>query len=127
VMLLDCFFPPDIRVEKEARSLLKAGHEIFLLSVSKGDMPSEELVEGIRVIRKKLPQNILTRAWNCFCRQAFFIHPFWKSTLEDTVKQRNIEVIHVHDLPLVNTGLSIARKFNLRLIADLHKNYPEVV
>ena len=127
LMLLGGFFPPDIRVEKEARSLLKAGHEVFLLSASKGDMPNEETVEGIRVIRKKLPQNFPRRAWNFFCFQVSFIHPFWKKALEDAVKQYRVDAIHVHDLPLVSTALSIARKFNLPLIADLHENYPEAI
>lgn len=127
LMLLDRFFPPDIRIEKEARSLLKAGHEVFLLSAGKKDMPNEETVEGIRVIRKKLPKNFPRRAWNFFCFQVFFIHPFWKKALEDAVKHYRVEAIHTHDLPLVRTGINIARKFNLPLIADLHENYPEAV
>lgn len=127
LMLLGGFFPPDIRVEKEARSLLKAGYEVFLLSASKGDMPNEETVEGIKVIRKKLPQNFPRRAWNFFCFQVFFIHPFWKKALEDAVKQYRVDAVHVHDLPLVGTGLNVARKFNLPLIADLHENSPEAV
>ena len=127
LMLLDHFFPPDIRVEKEARSLLRAGHEVFLLSMSKSGMPNEEIVEGIRVIRRRRPQGFFRRAWNYFCLQAFFIHPFWENALEDAVKQYKVEVIHVHDLPLVNTGLSVAHKFNLPLIADLHENYPEAI
>jgi hypothetical protein len=45
LMLLDRFFPPDIRVEKEARTLLKAGHDVFLLSKGKDELPDEELVE----------------------------------------------------------------------------------
>lgn len=126
-MLLGGFFPPDIRVEKEARSLLKAGHEIFLLSAGKNGMSNEETVEGIRVIRKRLPQSFPRRAWNYSCFQAFFIHPFWKNALESAVKQYKVEVIHVHDLPLVKTGLTAAHKFNLPLIADLHENYPEAI
>jgi hypothetical protein len=127
LMLLHRFFPPDIRVEKEARSLLKAGHEVFLLSASKGDMPDEEMVEGIKVIRNRWPKFFPRRVWNFFYFQVFFIHPFWKKALEDAVKQYEIQAIHVHDLPLVRTGLNAARKFNLPLIADLHENYPEAI
>ncbi len=126
-MLLRGFFPPDIRVEKEARSLLKGGYEVFLLSANKGDMANEETVEGIKVIRKKLPQDFPGRAWIFFCFQVSFIHPFWKKALEDAVKQYRVDAIHVHDLPLVSMGLKIARKFNLPLIADLHENYPEAI
>lgn len=127
LMLLRGFFPPDIRVEKEARSLLKGGYEVFLLSANKGDMANEETVEGIKVIRKKLPQDFPGRAWIFFCFQVSFIHPFWKKALEDAVKQYRVDAIHVHDLPLVSMGLKIARKFNLPLIADLHENYPEAI
>lgn len=127
LMFLGHFFPPDIRVEKEARSLLKAGHQILILSAGKNDMPNEETVGGIKVIRKKLPQDFPRRAWNFFFFQVSFVHPFWKKALEDVVKQYRVDAIHVHDLPLVSTGLNIARKFNLPLIADLHENYPEAI
>ena len=125
LMLLDKFFPPDIRVEKEARTLLKAGHEVFLLVLGKEDTPNEELVESIRVIRKKLPQSLPRRVWNYLFFQASFVHPFWKKALVDTVKQYKIEVIHVHDLPMVKTSTSVAKKFNITIIADLHENFPE--
>ena len=127
LMLLESFFPPDIRVEKEARTLLKAGHEVFLLSRGRNSMLDEEFVGGIRVIRKKPPENFSERAWNYFWLQVFLIHPFWMNALEDAVKQHKVEAVHVHDLPLVNTGLKIARRFNIPLIADLHENYPEAL
>jgi len=126
-MLLDRFFPPDIRVEKEARSLIKAGRQVFLLSSGKDNMASEESLEGINVVRKKLPHRFSRRAWNYFYLQTFFIHPFWQNALVDVVKQYGIEAIHVHDLPLVNTGLQVAHKFNIPLVADLHENFPEAV
>ncbi len=126
-MLLDRFFPPDIRVEKEARSLLEAGYHVFLLTAGEDDMPNEEIVEGIKVICRKSPQNFFRMAWNYFCSQVFFIHPFWKKALEDAVRRYKVEAIHVHDLPLVNMGLNVAHRFNLPLIADLHENYPEAV
>ena len=125
LMLLGGFFPPDIRVEKEARTLIKAGHEVFLLSLGKDDMRNEELVEDISVIRKKQLQSFLNRVWNYLWFQIFFIRPFWKRALADTVKQYKIEALHVHDLPLVKTATSVAKMFNIPIIADLHENYPE--
>ncbi len=50
--------PPDIRVEKETKTLLKANHEVLFLSLDKEGVPSEELVEGIRVIRRSPPQGL---------------------------------------------------------------------
>lgn len=134
-MLLDRFFPPDIRVEKEARTLLKANHEVFLLSRGKDGVPSEELVEGIRVIREKVPQNLSKRTLRTLpkrgghylWRQVSFVDPFWKKILENAISEYQIEALHIHDLPLVSTGLSVAHKLNIPLIADLHENYPEAV
>ncbi len=126
-MILEKIFPPDIRVEKEARSLINAGHEIILLSLASNHFPDEEIWEGIKVVRKKLPNEFLKRAWNYFFFQCSFIHPLWRTALEEAVKQYKIEVIHVHDLPLVKTALIVARKFNIPLIADLHENFPEAI
>lgn len=50
-MLLDKTFPPDIRVEKEARALIKAGHQIHLLAIQKRGQPLEETVENLQVHR----------------------------------------------------------------------------
>ena len=92
-MLLDGFFPSDIRVEKEARTLLKAGHEVFLLSRGKDGVPGEEIVEGTRVIRVKLPRKLPRRAWNYFWFRAFFVHPFWKNALEKVVQQYAVVIV----------------------------------
>jgi glycosyltransferase involved in cell wall biosynthesis len=47
--------------------------------------------------------------------------------LADTIKEYGVEAIHAHDLPMVKTAISVAKKFNIPLIADLHENYPEGV
>ncbi|RLI93481.1 MAG: glycosyltransferase WbuB [Candidatus Altiarchaeales archaeon] len=124
-MLLVSFFPYDDRVEKEARTLLQAGHNVFLLSLGKRGAPVREEIKGIKVIRVLPSKAFLNRLWNYFCFQLFFIHPFWAKALADTVKQYGIEALHVHDLLMVKTGLYVANKYNIPLIADLHENYPE--
>ena len=50
-MILENDFPPDIRVEKEARSLIEAGHKVYLLCMQKKTGPSEEVVDNIFVRR----------------------------------------------------------------------------
>ena len=124
-MVLDSYFPPDIRVEKEARALISAGHKIYLLSLGKEGMPSVEDVNGINIIRIFPPESFLNRVWNFIWFNVFFDRPIWRKTLVNIIKQYEIEVIHVHDLPMVKTGLSVAHKFNIPIIADLHENYPE--
>lgn len=124
-MVLEGYFPPDIRVEKEARALISAGHRIFLLSLGKEGVPSTEDVNGINIIRIFTPESSLDRVWNFIWFSVFFDRPIWRKTLENIIKEYEIEVIHVHDLPMVKTGLSVAHKFNIPIIADLHENYPE--
>jgi glycosyltransferase involved in cell wall biosynthesis len=126
-MLLEGFFPPDIRIEKEARTLLKAGHEIFLLCQSREGMPREELVEGIKVFRVQLPEGFLWRKWNFYWFTLFLVDPFWRKHLTRIVEQERIEALHIHDLPMVKTGLSVTREFGIPLIADLHENYPAAI
>ena len=46
-MILDAPFPPDPRVENEAVSLIKAGHEVFLFCLKYADEVSE-VINGIQ-------------------------------------------------------------------------------
>lgn len=126
-MVLERYFPPDIRVEKEARALISAGHKIFLLSLGKEGMPSVEDVNGINIIRIFPPESFLNRVWRFLWFNVFFDNPLWKRSLKDIIKLYKIDIVHVHDLPMVKTAISVAKKFNIPLIADLHENYPEGV
>ena len=116
-MVLQADFPPDIRVEKEAQSLLKAGHEVFLLCRNKAKMALDETVNGIHVHRlKPFIHNVLSIP--------LYFNPIWKSRLFQMVRDYQLDVIHVHDLPLVPLGLQAARKFKVPLVYDMHENYP---
>ncbi|WP_373941084.1 hypothetical protein OEG92_14785 [Polaribacter sejongensis] len=50
-MILDAPFPPDPRVENEAVSLVKAGHDVFLFCLKYADEKSSEVINGIQVKR----------------------------------------------------------------------------
>ena len=50
-MILDAVFPPDPRVENEAVSLVKAGHEVFLFCLHYGQQKQSEVINGIEVKR----------------------------------------------------------------------------
>jgi len=126
-MVLESYFPPDIRVEKEAKALISAGYEIYLLSLGKKGMPERENINGINIIRIFPPQNFLGKAWRYSWFSIFFDNPLWKRCLQNVIKQYEIDIVHVHDLPLVKTAISVAKKFDIPVIADLHENYPEAV
>ncbi len=126
LMILNKHFPPDIRVEKEAKALINAGYEVYLLSLGKKGIPESENINGINIIRTP-PQSFLSKAWRFFWFSIFFDNPLWKRYLRDVIKQYEIDVVHVHDLPLVKSAISAAKKFDIPVIADLHENYPEAV
>lgn len=123
-MVLQAGIPPnDIRVEKEAATLLSAGHEVHLLLEGKPDQPGEEIWEGImlrRGVRMSRPREILHRYTFNFT----FRDRLWAGALDRFVRERGVEALHVHDLPLVGETVRAARRAGIPVVADLHENFP---
>lgn len=116
-------FPPDIRVEKEARALIKTGFDVFLLArkADAGQLLRERLDYGIEVVRCELP------------KFKFYLHPVetftsiykvWLAAIEDFVSSFSPDVLHAHDFAIVPTVLRVAKRHNLPVVADLHENLP---
>jgi glycosyltransferase involved in cell wall biosynthesis len=51
----------------------------------------------------------------------------WHTLIHRFVKAYDIQILHIHDLRLVDTGMNIALRYGLPLIADLHENYPALM
>lgn len=121
-MLLLTKFPPDIRVEKEVLSLSKI-HEIHLLCPNRGQKTNENL-NSISVTR--VFNNLIRWVSNLeilYLKRSIF----WEFEIEKFVKKNNIQVLHVHDLPLTKSALKIAKKHNIKIVVDLHENYPAMI
>ena len=135
-MVLDQPFPPDARVEREAMALAQAGYEVHLLCAARdSDLLREEYYQGFYIHRVdpsavsagllgRLPYTGLIR--NCF-REFKNIDTPWHTLIERFVKSYRIEVLHIHDLKLGPTGLDIARRLRIPMVADLHENYPALM
>ncbi|MFC6731179.1 MULTISPECIES: glycosyltransferase family 4 protein [unclassified Haladaptatus] len=127
-MVLRKAFPRDIRVEKEARALQSAGHDVTLVCTVDGDRPRRETIADIDVWRfSEHDHPTLKRQRQTLSYLTTFVHPFWKSAIESVNDASEIDVIHVHDLPLVGTGLAAGDEFDIPVVADLHENYPEAI
>jgi glycosyltransferase involved in cell wall biosynthesis len=125
-MALQYYFPLDIRVQKEARALANAGHDVLILSWSDDKVRNRgSMIDGVEVIQLNEPKDMLRRIWNHLQFVLFFNFPFWKKKMLDIVKRYGIEVLHVHCLPLVKTGLAVAHKSGIPLVADLHETQVE--
>ena len=55
MILSDNIFPPDIRVKKETKALINAGHKIFLIARRGDNQIKKETVDGVHVYRIDYP------------------------------------------------------------------------
>ena len=126
-MALRKFFPHDVRVEKEARALAAAGHDVSLLCLGRPDEPTREQVGPIDVhrIHRRERYSAPYRTYKTV-RYLLTLHDIiWDEELAAFVDRVDADALHIHDLPLVRTGLDVADRRGLPLVADLHENYPE--
>jgi glycosyltransferase involved in cell wall biosynthesis len=127
-MILQAKFPPDPRVDKEARSLAKKGFGVFVLCVKSDNKPIREDESIIKINRIDfLTQNKFLKNFYSFIFYLTFYHRFWAKNIKEFIIQNKINVLHVHDLPLVKTAYKVSRKMKIAVVADLHENYPEAI
>lgn len=116
-------FPPDIRVEKEARSLVDAGFEVAVLAKrAHSDQPSKERLDyGLEIYRTDFVKpNFVMRQLESITLN----NKKWSKAIETFIDTYKPDVLHVHDLPDVPAVLRISRKYKIPVIADLHENMP---
>jgi len=121
-MILDREFPPDIRVENEIDALADAGHEVHIACYTQKGNPAFEQTGRVTIHRKSISRfiyksSVASLTFPCYFR-------FWSKFLRQILRTYHFDALHVHDLPLVAVGARLKRYFNLKLIADLHENWP---
>jgi glycosyltransferase involved in cell wall biosynthesis len=121
-MVLDREFPPDIRVENEIDALVSAGHTVHIACYTRKNKPEFEKTGKITVYRKPISSfiyksSVASLTLPFYCR-------FWKKFLSRILESQSFDVIHVHDLPLVGLGVRLKNIFRVKLVADLHENWP---
>jgi glycosyltransferase involved in cell wall biosynthesis len=123
-MILKATIPPrDIRVEKEAGTLIGEGHEVHLLLERGVGEPVDEAAYGMRFMRT-VRMGRLRETWHRYTFNFTFREPLWRRAIERLIDERGVEVLHVHDLPLAGETLAVGRARGLPVVADLHENYP---
>lgn len=112
-------FPPDIRVEKETRALRDAGHEVTIVCRDLLGRPRRDSWEGCTVLRLDDPGG----AAGHVLRSVAFVDPWWTRSLKEVARDEHVDVLHVHDLPLLGAVLRVG----LPVVADFHENYPAAI
>lgn len=125
-MILESDFPPDVRVENEARYLKSKGYTVSILCSSFNKKFSEyEEIEGIKVYR--VYQDKITYKFSALSLLIPTYFRFWRKAIESFLQTHKIDVIHLHDLPLIKVVNNISKKYNLPYVADFHENRPEIM
>ena len=125
LMVLDREFPPDLRVENEIDAMLRSGHEVHLACYTRKDKPFLEKSGSLTIHRR--PISGFTYKSSVAALSLPFYFSFWKEFLTGILQQGPFDVVHVHDLPLTGPCVELKKKYGLRLIADLHENWPAFV
>lgn len=126
-MILNAPYPPDLRVKKETDALVKAGFKIFLLCLRQEKESYREELAGVVIERIDAGKNNHQLALRDAIMSLTFRHPEFLETLPRWVNENKIAAIHVHDLPLAGTALSVRKLTGINVIVDLHENYPEAL
>jgi len=126
LMLLDNEFPPDVRVESEANSLIKQGHSVTILSYNFGHKLVEENYNGIQVKRFRINKQITKKALGLIHRLPLY-RLIWRYQTNKMLTSEQFDAVHIHDLPLCINAKYIRNKFKIRVVADMHENYPYLV
>jgi glycosyltransferase involved in cell wall biosynthesis len=114
-------YPPDERVEREARDLIRDGHSLFLIARLGIGQPKEEDVNGVRVIRTPLPfqhkKRVADLIYHTLQRYWIFFHILW------VCRKYRIEALHVHDLPYAFAAVLSGKVLKIPTVFDMHENY----
>lgn len=119
-------YPWDIRVQKIARSLTNAGHNLTIVSSNELGKERQESTDEAEVIR--LPSLLKgPHVINEILNFPLFFNPLWINTIKDTVVKKHVDLIIVRDLPLALTACKVGEKFNIPVIMDMAECYPELL
>lgn len=126
LMLLDNEFPPDIRVENEINSLLSNDHELHILSYNFGKKFKFEDHGNLKIRRFNIHKQIAKKGIALLHTIPVY-KIIWRRQVFKILKKESFDAVHIHDLPLCFLIKSIKKEWSIKVIADMHENYPFLV
>jgi glycosyltransferase involved in cell wall biosynthesis len=125
LMVLESEFPPDVRVENEMLALTEAGYEVHLACSTRKNRTEIESFGKAVIHRKNITTFIYKSSVGCLKFPFYF--NFWRKFITRLFTKEQFDVIHIHDLPLSIIGVEIKKRFNTKLVIDLHENWPALI
>lgn len=123
-ILVQEYYPSDVRVRKEVRALLEMGCSIDLFCLKGENESSFEIIDGVRVQRTSISKKRGSKLRYILEYFIFFIRAYiWMNKI---IAVKKIDVVHIHTLPdfLVFAARPAKRK-GAKLILDMHEITPE--
>jgi glycosyltransferase involved in cell wall biosynthesis len=124
-LLYQAEFPPAERIEKVARTLSGAGHEVVLLCNAYGKRQSRDRVGCLDV--ERVWPTFRSRLINRIVKFPVFLNPLWIAQLIGIIRRRRIDAIQVIDIPLAPAAYAVGRAFRIPVVMDMWENYPEAL
>jgi len=125
-MVVDASYPNDIRVRKEAESLVDAGKKVVVICPHKKGEVKEEEINGVHIFRIGTNYSNTKKGLHDIFESVFNINLLFFFGIRKAMRKYEIEFLHIHDLPLAGTGYKFKSKVK-KLILDMHENYPEAL
>jgi len=114
-------YPPDRRVEREARDLIRDGHEVFLMARRCPGESAAEDVDRVHVIRVPL---LFQRAGPIGGLWYYLVHRyviFFR--ILRACRRHRIDALHVHDLPYAFATVLAGKVLGIPVVFDMHEHY----
>ena len=123
-MISQALFPPDIRLEKEIKSLFEAGYNVLVVC-NQYDKNLKPDFKYCDINRINAPFNSIKL--NRIINFPIFFNPRYLIKVFTSIIRFQPGFIHAHDLPMVPLALLFGKLFQLPVIFDMHENYPEAL
>lgn len=122
VMMLSNPFKPDLRVYKEAKSLVDAGYSVTIVAWDR-EMRycTAEVVDGIEVRRIKI-----SAPYGTGISKLGRMLSFWLESAR-LAKSERFSAVHCHDLDTLIVGVLLKILYKRRLVYDAHEKFSRMV
>jgi glycosyltransferase involved in cell wall biosynthesis len=127
--LLDRPFPPDIRLEREVRSLSAAGYEVHVLARGAAGSAAPAGSPAVRAGAAIVHTLAVPRRWPLLGGRDLrylltFVDGAWLAGARALAREVRPALIHAHDLPLAMTALALGREAGTPVVLDFRENWP---
>ncbi|MFO7525321.1 MAG: glycosyltransferase family 4 protein [Ignavibacteriaceae bacterium] len=121
LMILQSEFPPDIRLEKEIKSLAEAG---YIIRVVCNQYRKNSLGHYQYCTIDRIKAVFNNTKFNKILNFPIFINPRFVIKIFKSILEFKPDFIHAHDLPMSPLGIFFGRLYRIPIILDMHENYP---